>query len=420
VILLDFVMPRMNGYQVCRTLAETADLRDVPVILMSAKGDQVGERFVRMLGIVDYITKPFSPEALLSVVGHTIAKYRDGVGRPGGETAVIAAPAAPPNSLPPEERRRQQVGQAREALLAALAEASANDAEGRDLVHRLEARLSESLVRRVLDAVWPEADGDAAGAVLEGDLAAVPLAEVLALLDQQGQTGILAIKRDGARVLACFRRGKVDFAGGEGLGEEYGLGRYLVEVGAIPREELEALGPAPQGHAPLPTVRGTGSDDRRFFGERLGRLRPIAAADIREALRRQTCERLYEALRWRTGRFAFMATSDLGPLAEKAQLDLTVGGILLAGFRRVDEWHLIERSIEDFDAVFLPSEVAPGDLERARLTREEMRVLELIDGHHTVRDIQRESRMSSFEVSKVLFRLLSVRLIRRRVSPVAV
>jgi DNA-binding response OmpR family regulator len=420
VILLDFVMPRMNGYQVCRTLAENSDLRDVPVILMSAKGDQVGERFVRVLGIVDYITKPFSPEALLAVVGHTVAKYRDGMGRPGGETAVIAVPAAPPSALPPEERRRQQVGHLRETLLRALAEAHAHDAEGAEIVRQLEVRLSESLVRRVLDAVLPEADGDTANAVLEGDLAAVPLAEVLALLDQQVQTGILTIKRDGARVLVCFRRGKVDFAGAEGLGEEYGLGRYLVEVGAIPREELEALAAAPQANGPLPAVRGTGHDDRRFFGERLGRLRPIAASDIREALRRQTCERIYETLRWRSGRFAFMTTSDLGPLAEKAQLDLAVGGILLEGFRRVDEWHLIERAIEDFDAVFLPSETAPGDLERARLTREELMVLELVDGHHSVRDIQRQSRMSSFEVSKMLYRLLSIRLIRRRVSPVAV
>src|SRR5690242_13543538 len=68
-------MPKMNGYQVCRALAESAELKDVPVILMSAKGDQVGERFVKVMGIVDYITKPFSPEAITAVVQHTIGKY---------------------------------------------------------------------------------------------------------------------------------------------------------------------------------------------------------------------------------------------------------------------------------------------------------------------------------------------------------
>ena len=68
LILLDFVMPRMNGYQFCRELTADAKLRDIPVILMSAKGDQVGERFVKVMGIVDYITKPFSPVELMARV----------------------------------------------------------------------------------------------------------------------------------------------------------------------------------------------------------------------------------------------------------------------------------------------------------------------------------------------------------------
>src|SRR5262249_38659361 len=59
----------------CRELTADAKLRDIPVILMSAKGDQVGERFVKVMGIVDYITKPFSPEAITAVVQHTIGKY---------------------------------------------------------------------------------------------------------------------------------------------------------------------------------------------------------------------------------------------------------------------------------------------------------------------------------------------------------
>jgi len=61
LILLDFVMPRMNGYQVCRALSESEDLKHVPVVLLSAKGEQVGEQFVKVMGIVDYITKPFRP-----------------------------------------------------------------------------------------------------------------------------------------------------------------------------------------------------------------------------------------------------------------------------------------------------------------------------------------------------------------------
>src|SRR2546423_923700 len=92
VILLGFVMPRMNGYQVCRILSDTPELSSVPVVLMSAKGDQVGERFVRVMGIVDYITKPFSPDAISAVVSHTIEKYARAPGSPTaagtGETTL--------------------------------------------------------------------------------------------------------------------------------------------------------------------------------------------------------------------------------------------------------------------------------------------------------------------------------------------
>src|SRR5438552_6561472 len=105
LILLDFVMPRMNGYQFCRELNADAKLRDIPVILMSAKGDQVGERFVKVMGIVDYITKPFSPEAITAVVQHTIEKYPRK--QPGEAPAVgdVTAPAerAPTPAPPPVE-----------------------------------------------------------------------------------------------------------------------------------------------------------------------------------------------------------------------------------------------------------------------------------------------------------------------------
>src|SRR3954465_12250718 len=91
VILLDFVMPRMNGYQFCRELVADAKPRDIPAGLMSAKGDQGGERFVKVMGIVDYITKPFSPEAITAVVQHTIAKYRSAEGDPRPTDPSMAA-----------------------------------------------------------------------------------------------------------------------------------------------------------------------------------------------------------------------------------------------------------------------------------------------------------------------------------------
>jgi DNA-binding MarR family transcriptional regulator len=92
----------------------------------------------------------------------------------------------------------------------------------------------------------------------------------------------------------------------------------------------------------------------------------------------------------------------------------------MEGFRRVDEWHLIEREIDNFDVVFVRNEDAVAQMSRGRLTREELAVLEYVNGKNSVKEITRHARMSSFDVSKMLYRLLSIRLIRRRVAPVAV
>src|SRR3954453_3559012 len=127
LILLDFVMPKMNGYQFCRELTADPKLRDIPVVLMSAKGDQVGERFVKVMGIVDYITKPFSPEAITAVVQHTIGKYGAKNGAPvaaeDDDELPHREPTAPRTSLAlggSAERRLDALAALREGLIDVL------------------------------------------------------------------------------------------------------------------------------------------------------------------------------------------------------------------------------------------------------------------------------------------------------------
>jgi DNA-binding response OmpR family regulator len=432
VILLDFVMPKMNGYQVCRALAEQESLRDVPVVLMSAKGDQVGERFVKVMGIVDYITKPFSPDAITAVVDHTLAKYGRKNGEPSGLLPIPAAgPAIPSTEMetadlrglatlsasdeeePSGEHTSPRVSeQARrrkkqlEALREAIAKAAAGDEIASDEAgfERVKGKLTDEILESALRELGPSVE---AGVVLEGDLTAVPLVEVLSLMQQQQQTGVLAAQREMVRVDVFFKKGKVAFAGATGLGEEFLLGRYLTSLEAISRQDLDLF------------LQSRGSSSR-LIGEQLVKLNYITDTDLRAALSRQTRERIYEILRWSGGRFAFRSTVELGALADGAALDLSVDGILMEGVRRVDEWHVIEREIDDFDAVYLRNEEAVREVDRAQLTREELAVLELVSGKNNVRDIVRQTRMATFDVSKMLFRLRSVRLIRRRVAPVAV
>ncbi|MEI2397656.1 two-component system response regulator [Paenibacillus sp. FSL R10-2199] len=68
LILLDIMMPVMDGYETCRRLKEDGELREVPVIFLTAKEEVEDENLGFDLGAVDYITKPISSPILLSRV----------------------------------------------------------------------------------------------------------------------------------------------------------------------------------------------------------------------------------------------------------------------------------------------------------------------------------------------------------------
>src|ERR1700722_3666006 len=74
LVLVDFVMPKMNGFQLCRALRQNAALRGTPVVLMSAKSDRIREHFVQQTGAMDAITKPFDAQALIAVIENAIRR----------------------------------------------------------------------------------------------------------------------------------------------------------------------------------------------------------------------------------------------------------------------------------------------------------------------------------------------------------
>ncbi|MEO5348306.1 MAG: hybrid sensor histidine kinase/response regulator [Magnetococcus sp. YQC-3] len=68
LILLDIMMPGMDGYTVCRRLKENATTRNIPVIFITAMGSEVDEVMGLQIGAADYITKPFRIPIVLSRV----------------------------------------------------------------------------------------------------------------------------------------------------------------------------------------------------------------------------------------------------------------------------------------------------------------------------------------------------------------
>ena len=66
LLILDVMMPKLNGWEVCREIRETSK---VPIIMLTAKGDEEDELSGFDLGVDEYISKPFSPKILVARVG---------------------------------------------------------------------------------------------------------------------------------------------------------------------------------------------------------------------------------------------------------------------------------------------------------------------------------------------------------------
>jgi putative two-component system response regulator len=73
LILLDIMMPEMDGYEVCQQLKLNFYTRHIPIIFLTAKSDIEDEQHGLLLGAVDYITKPFSPAIILARVKNHLA-----------------------------------------------------------------------------------------------------------------------------------------------------------------------------------------------------------------------------------------------------------------------------------------------------------------------------------------------------------
>ena len=75
LILLDIMMPGLNGYEVCQRLKDNPDTRDIPIIFITAMSEVEDEQHGLELGAVDYITKPVNPAIVLARVRTHLALY---------------------------------------------------------------------------------------------------------------------------------------------------------------------------------------------------------------------------------------------------------------------------------------------------------------------------------------------------------
>jgi DNA-binding response OmpR family regulator len=355
LLLLDYLLPDLNGDDVCRAISGNVALNAVPVVVMSAKGEEAGACFSSLPSVVDILPKPFSPDALLAVVHHALEKR--------GRRPAPASGEAPDNL---------------------------------DVVGLLPRPQQEK------PAGLPIA---ADGAALLGDLAVVSIADVLLLLQDRQHSGALRLLGREASIEIWVNKGRIDFAGAQGVADEFLLGHFLVRSGQIDRAKLDEV------------LQERRAAPAGLLGADLCRRGLITEAGLRRTMAQQTTALVFEGLRWGQGHFSFYPGAEPSPAARAATLGLPIDGLIMQGLRRVDEWGVIGQEIDNFDLVFVRNEDKIAAFENHQLLREEVALLEIVNGKNTVRDIIRLSKMGSYDVTQVLFRLLRCKFIRRRVAP---
>lgn len=90
LVILDVMMPEMNGIEVTRRLRATPGMGDLPVMMLTAKAEEVDQLVGLSVGADDYITKPFSVKVLLARVAAVLRRHH-GEGEPSrpGETLSL-------------------------------------------------------------------------------------------------------------------------------------------------------------------------------------------------------------------------------------------------------------------------------------------------------------------------------------------
>src|SRR5215475_634164 len=152
LVLLDILMPEMDGYQVLQYLKSRDTLRDVPVIVLSALDEiESAVRCIEM-GAEDYLTKPFNPVLLRARIGACLEKkrlrdqevaYLQNVARVTSAAAAVETGAFDPETLTDVDKRKDALGQ-----LASVFRGMAGE------VHAREERLKSDV------AVLSEETGD--------------------------------------------------------------------------------------------------------------------------------------------------------------------------------------------------------------------------------------------------------------------
>jgi hypothetical protein len=228
--------------------------------------------------------------------------------------------------------------------------------------------------------------------VLQGNLAAFKLPEVLTFLAGARKSGTLTLTSGSRESYVFFNDGALVYAGSND--EQFRLGAILLRKKRLTRAECDLIDEL---------MRREGGR----FGEIAVQQGILSEAQLRDFLKVQVSEILYDGFVWSGGTFAFKEDLDLPGYAVTISVDL--GNLIMEGARRIEEWEQCIRLLPDKSVVF--HVVARPSEEKITLTADEWRILFLINGQRTLEELVHAAEEDAFHIYRVVYGLLSNKLI---------
>jgi two-component system phosphate regulon response regulator PhoB len=427
LIMLDYVLPKsadgteVLGIDVCRQLATDEALSRIPVIVMSAKADDVRSQFSDCRNVVACIAKPFSASDLRHLVNKHIPSLAQSV---AGATRVAPVVATLPPSAPSERAGRIAMALHRALkdrlaqvpqFLAQMPVGTTGDAAALWVAKRLFDRLGCERVAVELAPVLAPATTAVASVSglppqtthgdLGGSTAIMPLTDLVRQLSQTSATGSLALDPLVApagtptvsQLVIHVRRGLI--VGLSGTDPD----AWLRGIGGDVRAD------DPQVATAVADQRTSGKPFLATLVER-GMLAPEVY--IRLTVRQGT-RIILNAMQGGPWRFAWCDAAVVPSWCLEEPHCIRLEQVELERWRLIDDPSQVETQIDSLDAVFRRCARYSDQVRLFSLHDHERLVLTLVDGQRSVDAIIRGSRLPSITVTYILFRLAKVGLVVR-------
>ncbi|AGC46967.1 hypothetical protein MYSTI_05690 [Myxococcus stipitatus DSM 14675] len=218
--------------------------------------------------------------------------------------------------------------------------------------------------------------------VLSGDAAGFPLSDLMAFLSQSRWSGIIRVHSPAGERSVTFRDGEVRGASSDDPSDR--LGEVLVRLGYVDRAQVEA---ALRGQPPSKV------------GRALVEKGLLKAHDLFKCVTHQVSEIFHAIVLCREGSFFLIDQ----PVDDKAShsIQLSTQSLLMDSIRKIDEMAHFRKRIPHGRLYVARKRASDGKLEE-----DEDRVLGLLDGRRTILELGHAARLSEFDITKVVYRLL--------------